>query len=428
MAKTSKIRRSGLSALLLGTAMVIAPVAASAAFAPAAFAQAKPKAAPKLEKAVAEALNAATGFASAGEYSNAQKEIDKAAAAAKTANDRYQIDTVRRFTYMRAKNYTKLGETLQSMVASGLMPAGEVKDSQRLIVQCYDQSGQSAKAVSSAREFVNKYGHDKDLTIFVASKALGAKDYKSAIEWANKAIDGERKAGRSAPSKWYEVALKAQFESKDLDGYYAGIERMAINFPKDDYWRVLASRAQKEAKYSSAAFELDGYRLLQAAGVTMKPAEKLTMAEAAFSRNMAAEALAILKPMKASGELDVDPTKSARNQRLLDTATKDAADDLAGITSQAAEAAKRPNGLALTNVAETYMAQGNNAKAIELFTAGITKGGMQPVETNAAKLRLGIAQMRAGQVDAARTTWGGITGDDGAKRLAQTWIVVSKKK
>jgi hypothetical protein len=187
------------------------------------------------------------------------------------------------------------------------------------------------------------------------------------------------------------------------------------------------ARADQEAKFSRATFELDQFRLLQAAGVALKPSEKLAMAESAFSRKLHAEALAILQPMKAKGELDTDPAKSARNQRLLDNAKTEAAKDAADLPSLAKAAATKPNGIGLVNTAELYMTSGDNKKAIELYNAGIAKGGLDGIQSNAAKLRLGIAQYRDGQGAAARKTWGAITGTDGAAALAKTWSVISSR-
>ncbi len=424
MANNFSRRRSSMATLVLGATVLFGTVAGTALMAPAAYADTK---AVKLDKAVGLPLSEAQKLAAAGDYKGALAKADVAGAAAKTPNDKYQVDLMRRYVYAQTKNYAQLAVVIPRMIASGQMPAGEVQSSSKLVIQCLDQSGQKSKAVEAAKDYVAKYGHDKDFTIFVASQALGAKDYKTAIDWANRAIEGERKAGRKAPEKWYQVAIKGSYESKDMAGYYSGIERVVSIYPKDDYWRLLVARADQEAKFSRATFELDQLRLLQAAGVALKPSEKLAMAEAAFSKKLHAEALAILQPMKAKGELDADPAKSARNQRLLDNAKTEAAKDAADLPALAKAAATKPNGIGLVNTAELYLTSGDNKKAIELYNAGIAKGGLDGIQSNAAKLRLGVAQYRDGQGVAARKTWGAITGTDGAAALAKTWSLVSSR-
>jgi hypothetical protein len=51
---------------------------------------------------------------------------------------------------------------------------------------------------------------------------------------------------------------------------------------------------------------------------------------------------------------------------------------------------------------------------------------MEPGATELAKLRLGIAQFRAGDAAAARKTWAEIEGENGAAWLARCWTAISK--
>ena len=67
-------------------------------------------------------------------------------------------------------------------------------------------------------------------------------------------------------------------------------------------------------------------------------------------------------------------------------------------------------------------------KAIETLQAALSKGIASPEETAFARLHLGIAQYRAGQADAARTTWAEVKSDNGTTVLAQTWTLISKIK
>jgi hypothetical protein len=72
------------------------------------------------------------------------------------------------------------------------------------------------------------------------------------------------------------------------------------------------------------------------------------------------------------------------------------------------------------------MGLGQHAKAIELIQKGIAKGGMDEGQLGLAKLRLGIAQFKAGQADAARKTWGEVKADNGSGALARTWTTISR--
>jgi predicted negative regulator of RcsB-dependent stress response len=72
------------------------------------------------------------------------------------------------------------------------------------------------------------------------------------------------------------------------------------------------------------------------------------------------------------------------------------------------------------------MSAGDYAKAVELLQKGLEKGQLEPGAEELIKLRLGIAQFKAGHKDAARKTWSEIKGDNGSAWLARVWTAISK--
>ena len=89
-------------------------------------------------------------------------------------------------------------------------------------------------------------------------------------------------------------------------------------------------------------------------------------------------------------------------------------------------AAAKATGAGYVAVAESYMANGDTAKAIDNFQKGLTKGALEPGEVDYAKLRLGIAQLKAGKKDDARKTWAEVKSDNGSGWLARVWTAISK--
>ena len=257
----------------------------------------------KVSKEVGEPLKAATELAHAGDYKGALAKLDAASAASTSATEKYHIATVRRFIYAKTKDYSKLPSVLDSLIASGLMPEADVKAARRELVQIEDRSGDTAAAMKAAKTYVSTYGHDKEMTIFVAGKALELKDFKAAFEWSGKAIDGERAAGRTPPETWYKIRMKAAYEIKNFDAYYDTIESVLKVYPSETYWRALLAKARSAPAYSIERLELEAFRVLLAAGVKLSTEDKLGMAEAAFERELSADALAILAPREANGEL-----------------------------------------------------------------------------------------------------------------------------
>jgi predicted negative regulator of RcsB-dependent stress response len=72
------------------------------------------------------------------------------------------------------------------------------------------------------------------------------------------------------------------------------------------------------------------------------------------------------------------------------------------------------------------MAAGDYAKAVELLQKGLEKGSLEPGTAELVKLRLGIAQFKAGNEEAARKTWSEVKGDNGSAWLAKVWTAISK--
>ena len=213
-----------------------------------------------------------------------------------------------------------------------------------------------------------------------------------------------------------------------MDGYYKTLERAAPLFGTETYWRPLIEKAKKSPKFKSDVALLDVYRALDAAKVKLTNQEKMEMGELALNRRLPIEAEQLMGPLFKAGTLGgASDSKADRNKKLYDKAVADAkAAKAGGLDKDAAEAASKATGDQFVLAGEGYFTNGNYAKAVELIQKGIDKGQMEPSHLELAKLRLGVAQFKAGQKDAARKTWAAITGDSGAEQLAKVWIALSK--
>ena len=61
-----------------------------------------------------------------------------------------------------------------------------------------------------------------------------------------------------------------------------------------------------------------------------------------------------------------------------------------------------------------------------MFNKALAKGEMPAGTADLVRLRLGVAQMKAGKKADAVKTWQSIKADNGAAWLAKTWIAISK--
>jgi len=380
--------------------------------------------APALTKSVIGPLGEAQKAAGAKDFATAKTKLDAAAAQAKTPQDKVAIDKVRVYVQSESKEHVALAATLESLLASGLITPEETKQYRGVLAKAYGDAGDSAKSIGAFRTYLNAYGGTSEQYIALSADAVKSKDYANAIADAKKAIELSKTAGQKAPDTAYLLQMRAYKDQNDMANYYAVEEELVLEYPKVDYWKELIGyRVQDSANYGGPA-RLDLFRAMQAASVPLTANEKRTAVNEAMKRALPAEAIALLEPAIAAGELGSAP----EDQENLKKAKAQIGTDKANLDKEAAEALKKGNGIALANIGEAMMTHGDYPKAIELIKAGLDKGIPNAGEADIARLHLGISQLRSGDKDAARATWATVKADNGAGALAQNWIVISKLK
>ncbi|HEX5007484.1 MAG TPA: hypothetical protein VFV70_10255 [Hyphomonadaceae bacterium] len=412
-----KTMRSSASAIGLGLLTAFGLASVVAVSAPAAVAQVKAK------KEFVENFNAAQEAMKAG---NHQLALEKAAAALPHAADNQQksaVEQVRVASYVGLKKWPEAIKSIEAAQALGV-PDSLQKIYLQQLAAAYAESGNEAKALELTKTFIDQYGGDSTQLAYLARKGLDAKNYDEATSYANKAIDQLQKEGKPANATYYNILLNAQSAGGKMDEYYATLQRVAPILNKEVYWRPLIMRAKNETKYRKDDALLDVYRTLEAAGVKLTTDEQLDMGELALNRGMAVESERVLSPLMQAGVTGPD---AERSKRLFTKAQQDAkADKAGGLEQSEKDAAGKPTGEVYAVTGESYMSAGNYSKGIELMQKGLEKGQLEPGDEQLIKLRLGIAQYKAGQKDAARKTWSEVTGDNGSAWLAKIWTSLSQ--
>lgn len=411
-----KFRLPGATAIAALMLAVVAP-------APLAFAQ-NGGAAPAVtvSREVVQPLNEARNAVIAKDWATAKTKLDAATAKAKTPADKAQIERLRLVMAAETKDGRQQVASINMLVASGTLTPDEVKQYKGAIAKAHADAGDTAASLVAFRAYVDEYGGTADQFIAIANDSSKANDYATAITYANKAIAASKATGKPAES-WYSLLMRAYQQQNLTAEYYGVLEQRVADYPTEQNWKLLIVRAQSEPKFSRAT-HLDLYRTLIAAGVKLTPQERgAAVREALNSRGLPNEALQLLEPAVASGEMATQEDKDN-----LDKAKSRIAGDKAGLAKEASEALAKGDTSYLAKLGEAYLSYGDYPKAIETLQAALSKGIASPEETAFARLHLGIAQYRAGQADAARTTWAEVKSDNGTTILAQNWTLISKLK
>lgn len=379
---------------------------------------------PPLTKQMIGPLNDAQKAIVAKDWATAKTKLDAATAQSKTPNDKVAIEQLRIVMQSETKDHTGLAASLESLLASGLITPEQTKQYRGVLAKAYGDAGDTAKSLAAFRVYVDAYGGNAEQYLALAADGIKTKDYPTGIAYAKKSVDAAKAAGTKPTDTAYLLQMRAYKETNDMASYYAVEEALVAEYPKEDYWKELIAYRTQDAPNYGGQVRLDLFRAMQAAGVTLTVNEKRTAIQEALKRGLPAEALALLEPAIASGELGSAP----EDQENLKRAKAQITSDKPGLEKEASDAVKKGNALNIANIGEAMMSYGDNAKAIELISQGIAKGIADQSELDVAKLHLGIAQYRSGLKEEARTTWSTIKADNGAAALAQNWTLISKLK
>lgn len=404
-----------------GATAIAAVLVAIAAPAPLAIAQTNP-AAVQVSKDIVQPLNEARNAIVAKDWATARAKLDVAATKVKTPTDKAQLDRLKLAVAAETKDGAQQVTLINSLIASGTLTPDEIKLYKGALAKAHTDAGDAAGSLAAARAYVDAYGGTGDDLIRLADQYSKANDHANAVVFANKAILAARASGKP-PESWYRLLMRTHQQLKQNAEYYDVLAQSLADYPSEQNWKLYIARAQNEPKFSKAT-HLDLYRTLMAAGVKLSPQEKgQAIREAMTSRGLPNEALQLLEPAVASGEL-----ASAEDKENLAKAKSRVTEDKAGLAKETTEAMAKGDASYMAKLGEAHMSYGDYAKAIEVLQASLNKGIADPEEAAFARLHLGIAQFRAGQADAARATWAEVKSDNGATSLAQSWTLISKLK
>lgn len=401
----------------LGATAIAGLLFAMAAPAPMAFAQNGQAAAPApVSKQIVGSLNDARAAVIAKDWATATAKLGDAAKGAKTPADANAINRLKVAMAVENKDAKLQLDAMTALMASpGALTPDETKQYKGALAKVYLDLGDQPGSLKAYRAYIDEFGGTPDNLISIANDSSKAGDHATAVTYSEKAIAAST---TPAPESWYRLYMRSLQASGQEEKYYTVMETVVVKFPKEEYWRILLGRSQKEPKFSNDMY-LDLYRALQESGAKLTPQERSKAADEALRRGLPGEALSLLESANARGEVT-----SEIDKKNLATARSQSASDKASLAKDTKDALAKGSASDLALTGEAQLSYGDNAKAVELLQAAIAKGISDPAELALTKLHLGIAKYRAGDKAGAKATWTEVKSDDGAGSLARNWTII----
>ena len=314
---------------------------------------------------------------------------------------------------------------LEASINSGFLTPAEKENFLQALGTMYYNAKNYPKAVEVFQRYQKESATPEKVRNALVRAYYVSGDYAAARKELLPVIEAAEKAGKAPAEEDLRLLFSSAHKMKDEPGYLAAIEKMVKYYPNDDFWLDVLNRGvQRQPGYDPQNNQINLLRLEFAAVQKMDAEEYLALAEQALQAGFPTEAKKALDAGFAAGELGKGAT-AAKHRQLRDRANKEAANDATNIAAGEASAATSKNGAGLVNIGWAYVTMDQFDKGINFIQQGIAKGGLkQPDE---AKLRLGIAQLRAGNKDEAIKTFESVKAGGGLAHMAKYWILLANQ-
>ncbi|MDZ3830928.1 MAG: tetratricopeptide repeat protein [Sphingopyxis sp.] len=360
------------------------------------------------------ALKKLTDAAGKKDAAALQAALAEAETTATKPDDQYLTAFYRLQLGIMNKDQAIQGQALDALLDSGLTPdeslapynffsgnfAYGAKDYAKAVKRL-----EAAKAAGSAEPALPAILMDSYLN-------LGQVDQGWAI--AKAAIEAARAAGQRPGEDLYVRPAQAFQKANRVNDTLDVLTMRVQDYGMPATWRnTLYIMLQQSG--GDKELNLDILRLMRATGAMTERAEYSEYAALATEAGYPGEVVSLIKEGQAKGVIKAG---DAHFGGILESQTPRARDDAAALAADSGKPATKANPKIALGTADALVGNGDYAKAIPLYEAAIAGGNPM------AQYRLGVAQVLAGQGDAAAASLAKVSGT--RQRLAQLWTIRAK--
>jgi len=311
----------------------------------------------------------------------------------KTAFEIYKINELLWYVYLQQGRNADAARVLEQQLASGQMPANEKVQRTKTLAQLYFRAGSHGKAIAAANQYLKSVPGDQEMRLLVANGYYQQKEYKSAIDAAEKLTKG----GQRPSEDVLQLILRSNYELKDQAGTARALEQLLKYYPTPDTWDRLLDGYISKAKHDHELIAL--YRLSEDVGSLRKARQYTDMAQALVVGGYALEGQRIIEKGLAANLFQGE--EFGRAQRTLDSARRRGDLERQALAKASATLAAAKTGDEMYKVGQLYFSAGDYAKAADALHKAVAKGGLSDLDDD--NMLLGIALVRGGKAaDAAK--------------------------
>ena len=338
---------------------------------------------------------------------------------ARNATEQLMLDRMRGAAAQGAGDNETAARSYEAALNSGRMPGGESLKIVQGLAILYYRAGDYAKAQTWLQRYSKEGGTDPQVRALLAQTYYMNNDFARAQKDLQNTVAADEKAGRKPSEDILQLLVNCALKTNDKASYAAAMDKLVSYYPKKQYWGDMVNRLSSKPGFSDR-LSLDVYRLKLASGQVKAAKDYMEMSQTALQAGFAVEGKNIADQGFKAGVLG-SGADAAREKRLLDLATKNAAAEQQKFAATETEALADKDGTALANLGFSLVSAGQVDKGIDLIQQGIKKDNMKRPED--AKLHLGIAYAMAGKKDSAIKAFKAVQGTDGTADLAKLWII-----
>ncbi len=370
----------------------------------------------KVSKEFREPATAAKAALDANDNAAAETHLAAADAVAKTPEEFYFAATLRLPLEARKKNSEGVLKAIDALLASPHTPPADIGRFTYVrgtTLMDLKRPAEALPALLKARELGFQ---DANMPINIVNAYFGNNNVPAGAQEMDTLIKAEQAAGRKPADNWFSFVIVRLYRAGDRAGALAWTKRAIALYPNQANWERLLFFF-RDGNTIAKSERIDLFRLQQSVGALNAEGDFFDYANATSEAGLPWETARVIQQARAKGVVAKAAPSFARLEEIARTR-------LTGeppISSVEKLAISEKGGSRAAQTGDAYMAEGNYAKAIEMYRLALQKGVTNLDEVN---LHLGVALAKAGQKDEAKSVFAQVKGGTAAEIAGfwTTWI------